>query len=112
VNSPATDAAPPLSREELGEVIGRLRAGLRPRRIFVFGSYARGDWRRGSDLDILVEMETDLPPSQRRLLARRALGRTPCPVDVLVYTPAEIAARRDSLGSIIPAILREGIEVG
>jgi hypothetical protein len=67
---------------------------------------------RGSDLDILVEMETDLPPSQRRLLARRTLGRTPCPVDVLVYTPGEIAARRESLGSIIPEILREGIEVG
>jgi hypothetical protein len=31
---------------------------------------------------------------------------------VLVYTLGEIAVRRESLGSIIPAILREGIEVG
>ncbi len=92
-------------------MVARLKAALRPRRVLAFGSYARGDWRRGSDLDLLVEMDTDLPPAQRRLLARRALGAKPCPVDVLVYTPEEIAARRGSLGSIIPTILREGIEV-
>lgn len=107
-----TSAAPLLSDDELQGMISRLKKVLRPRRILAFGSYARGDWRKGSDLDLLVELETDLPPAERRLLVRRALGAKPCPVDILVYTPAEIAARRHSLGSIIPTILREGIEVG
>ena len=87
----------------------RLKRNLGPARIWVFGSYARGTWESGSDLDLLVEMETDLAPEQRRIQARKALGRKPCPVDVLVYTPAEIEERRNSLGSIIPTILREGV---
>ena len=104
--------APLLTDDELQGMISRLKQVMRPRRILAFGSYARGDWRKGSDLDLLVELETDLSPAERRLLVRRALGAKPCPVDILVYTPAEIAARRHSLGSIIPTILREGIEVG
>lgn len=93
-------------------MVSRLKEALKPSRIWAFGSYARGDWSKGSDLDLLVEMETDLPPAERRLLVRRALGPKSCPVDVLVYTPQEIEARRNSLGSIIPTILREGIVVG
>lgn len=107
-----TSAAPLLTDEELKVMIASLKKVLRPNRILTFGSYARGDWQAGSDLDLLVEWETDLPPAERRLLVRQALGPKPCPVDVLVYTPAEIAARRDSLGSIIPTILREGVVVG
>lgn len=102
---------PQLNAEEVRRIVERLNHGLKPRRILVFGSYARGDWRPGSDLDLFIEMETDLPPHQRRLLARRVMGPKKCPVDVLVYTPAEVAARRDSPGSIIPTILSEGREV-
>jgi predicted nucleotidyltransferase len=111
MQTPASEAKPPLTPEEVKQIVARLRLSLQPRRILVFGSYARGDWQPGSDLDLFVEMETDLPPHQRRLLARRAMGRKICPVDVLVYTPAEVADRRESLGSIIPTILREGREV-
>jgi len=57
-------------------------------RVGYFGSYARGDWGVGSDLDVvLVVMGADLP------FARRAvawdLTRLPVPVDSLVYTQDE-----------------------
>ena len=112
--SPAvsTPFAPPVTPAQVQEIVRQLKAALSPRRIWVFGSYARGDWREGSDLDLLVEMDTDLPPHLRRLAARRAVGPKPCPMDILVYTPAEIEERRNSLGSIIPTILAEGVLVG
>jgi predicted nucleotidyltransferase len=104
--------AHPITDSELQEMISRLKRSLNPRRIWAFGSYARGDWRPGSDVDLLVELETDLPPAERRVLVRKALGHKPCPIDVLVYTPTEIEGRKHSLGSVIPTILREGIIVG
>ncbi len=53
-----------------------------------FGSYARGDWGVGSDLDvILIVTEIQLPFERRS--AQWDLTEIPVPVDVLVYTRPE-----------------------
>jgi len=53
-----------------------------------FGSYARGDWGVGSDLDLVVVVETsDLPFEQRS--AEWDTTSLPVPADVLVYTLSE-----------------------
>lgn len=57
-------------------------------RIGYFGSYARGDWGVGSDVDIVVVVKrTDLP-FERRAVEWDA-SRLPVPADVLVYTAGE-----------------------
>lgn len=57
-------------------------------RVGYFGSYARGDWGVGSDLDvILILTQSDLPFERRA--AEFDLTTLPVPVDVLVYTAAE-----------------------
>ena len=59
------------------------------KKIILFGSVARGDVHRGSDLDLIIVQETDekflsrLEPFYRD--ARIAM-------DILVYTPGEFAA--------------------
>jgi predicted nucleotidyltransferase len=65
-------------------------ASLHPavQRIGCFGSYARGDWGMGSDVDLLILVNhTDLP-FERRALLFDASG-LPVPADVLVYTVEE-----------------------
>jgi len=59
-------------------------------RIGYFGSYARGDWGVGSDLDIVAVVEhTDRPFHHRtRDWDTESL---PVPVDLLVYTAEEWA---------------------
>lgn len=66
-------------------------------RLGYFGSYARGDWGVGSDLD-LVAVVSD----SRRAFAERALDfdttTLPVPAELVVYTDAEwreIEQRRD-----------------
>jgi predicted nucleotidyltransferase len=55
-------------------------------RVGYFGSYARGDWGVGSDLDLIVVLtECDEPPL-RRGLAFDTINGLPVPVDLLVYT--------------------------
>ena len=53
-----------------------------------FGSYARGDWGVGSDLDIVIVIErSDLPPTQRA--SKWDTTALPVPTDLLVYTVEE-----------------------
>ena len=77
----------------------------------VFGSFARGETSRRSDLDILVVQETD-----KRFLDRYdgifaeimdvIRGRD---VDLLIYTPEELKKMSD--GPFIARALKEGIVI-
>jgi predicted nucleotidyltransferase len=58
------------------------------RRIGYFGSYARGDWGVGSDLDLIIIVAQSDAPFERRSVAWDTTG-LPVPADVLVYTEAE-----------------------
>lgn len=53
-----------------------------------FGSYARGDWGVGSDVDLVVVKRVAEEPFERRALAYDATG-LPVPADVLVYGTEE-----------------------
>lgn len=57
-------------------------------RIGYFGSYARGDWGVGSDLDLIIILKSSLLPFERRAVEWDATG-LPVPADVLVYTAKE-----------------------
>jgi Nucleotidyltransferase domain len=54
----------------------------------IFGSFARGDWGVGSDLD-LVALVTDADLPFERRAVTWPLERLPVPADLLVYTTAE-----------------------
>ena len=53
-----------------------------------FGSYARGDWGVGSDVDIVVVVTESAEPFIRRAVAFETAA-LPVEADVLVYTRSE-----------------------
>jgi hypothetical protein len=53
-----------------------------------FGSYARGDWGVGSDLDLLMVVDDSLEPFERRALPFDTAA-LPVPCDLLIYTRQE-----------------------
>ena len=85
-----------------------IAAHLRPRRIVLFGSRARGDARDGADTDLFVEMETDARPPERAAAVSALFGLRPWPLDVVVYTPDEVARLRAVPGSLVATVEREG----
>jgi len=98
----------PVDESLLRMILGRIVEHCRPRRVILFGSRARGDARPDSDVDLLVETETTDPmPARRRKIRELFAGRR-WGLDVLVYTPAEMAGRRGSLASVVGQIEREG----
>jgi len=79
-----------------------------PLRIVVFGSYARGEARPGSDLDLLVVLPDVENKREAAIAMRRVLPGLQVAKDVVVTTPDEAARRRDSTWHIVGSALREG----
>ena len=65
---------------------GRRRRNLR--QLGYFGSYARGDWGVGSDLDLIAIVDDTAEPFERRS-ANWDLNGFPVPAELLVYTLRE-----------------------
>jgi predicted nucleotidyltransferase len=57
-------------------------------RLGYFGSYARGDWGVGSDLDLIIILEKSDQSFERRAAEFDTLA-LPVPTDVVVYTREE-----------------------
>jgi hypothetical protein len=57
-------------------------------RLGYFGSYARGDWGVGSDLDLVAVVRGDPGPAERRTISWN-LTALPVPTDLLVYSESE-----------------------
>lgn len=82
-----------------------------PLRIILFGSYARGDARPNSDLDLLVVMPTIVDKRATTVGIMRALRNLPISKDVVMTTPHEIAERGSDVGLVLRPALREGVVV-
>jgi len=65
-----------------------LRASSEVEAVGYFGSYARGNWGVGSDVDLVVVVGDSAEPFERRA-ARWDATALPVPAEVLVYTRAE-----------------------
>lgn len=97
--------------DELKDLAGCLRPIFERhgvRRAIAFGSLARGEASRHSDLDLIVVQETDKRFLDRydgllREIGQAVPGRA---VDLLVYTPQELAQMMDR--PFIATALREG----
>ncbi len=59
-----------------------------PKLIFLFGSAARGTAKHGSDIDLLVVMDSDKKPMHRGIDILNSLD-VDTTVDLIVMTPAE-----------------------
>jgi len=89
--------------------IARLRRDLKPERVILFGSRARGDNRAGSDYDLLIVSDRfqGVPWIERAPLVIR-LWDLPLDVEPICLTPEEYRRRRREL-SIIGEAVREGV---
>lgn len=98
----------PLTRDDIGRIVRAIVDRFRPRRVVLFGSYARGEARADSDLDLMVEMETSQPFVERSVEVGRIFGLRPWPLDLIVYTPDEVERLKKVTGTLVAAVQQEG----
>ncbi|MBI5286660.1 MAG: nucleotidyltransferase domain-containing protein [Deltaproteobacteria bacterium] len=79
-------------------------------RIGYFGSYARGDWGVGSDLDLIIIVKYSNLSFERRAIEWDATG-LPVPVETLVYTEEEWRLLGQGGGRFYQTVMREVVWV-
>lgn len=93
----------------LAEIIRRLVEAYDPDRIYLFGSFARGDGGPDSDYDLLVVVP-DSASEERRgsRLAYEVLWGVQAAADILVATRTYFEGRAHLKSSLPGTVLREG----
>ena len=86
-------------------------ASVRPLRIVLFGSAARGDMGPDSDLDVLVVMPKGTHRRKTAQQLYRQIRGLGVPFDIVVATSEDLEVHRSNPGLIYQTILREGTEV-
>jgi predicted nucleotidyltransferase len=79
-----------------------------PDRLYLFGSWARGEEDELSDLDLVIIKQTDTPFLERLREVAHLLPADMGGVDILVYTPKEFTAMKREGNAFAQMILEEG----
>jgi predicted nucleotidyltransferase len=92
----------------IDEMVLRIVERFDPERIILFGSAARGDATRDSDVDLLVVMPVEGPKHKKQVQIRVALHDIRIPKDIIVTTPEDFEWRKEIPGTIEYPAVHEG----
>lgn len=107
IEVPTVDKRKRIPQKAIDEVVRQIAEKFQPQKIILFGSYARGNPRPESDVDLLVVMDTPLKESQQSLEIRRLLG-VMFGLDLIVYTPKRLKERVEMGDWFLRDIMEEG----
>ncbi|OGR87602.1 MAG: hypothetical protein A3A86_08020 [Elusimicrobia bacterium RIFCSPLOWO2_01_FULL_60_11] len=93
--------------QEISRIAQAIIKGYHPEKLILYGSAASGKMTPDSDVDFLVIKDTKKNAWKRLLDVDRYIEHT-VPVDVLVYTPAEIKKRLSMGDFFIEDIMNSG----
>lgn len=88
----------------------KIREKFNPQKIILFGSYAYGEPKKGSDIDLFIVMDTDKPVREQAVLIRREF-RSLTPIDIIVRTPQQVEERLKLGDFFIKKIIHYGVEL-
>jgi len=85
-----------------------LKENLPVKKIFLYGSFARGDIHEGSDIDLII-----IGDFNERFLERigRIYGLTDLPIEPLVYTEGEFQKMLQNRNPFLTEVLKYAIEL-
>jgi len=107
VKVPTIDKRKRIPQKAIDQVVKQIVEKFKPQKIILFGSYAHGNPRPESDVDLLVVMETPLKESKQSLEIRRYLG-VMFGMDLIVHTPKRLKERLDLGDWFLRDVLKEG----
>ncbi len=93
------------------ELVQKIVKVVKPQRIILFGSAARGEFGDASDIDLLIIMPEGTHRRRTAQKLYRQIRGIPASFDILVATTRDIERHKDNIGLIYHTILEEGKEL-
>jgi uncharacterized protein len=107
VKVPTIDKRKRIPQKAIDQVVEQIVEKFKPEKIILFGSYARGNPRPESDVDLLVVMKAQNKKSKQSLEMRRHLG-VMFGLDLVVYTEKRLKERVEMGDWFLRDVLKEG----
>ena len=96
--------------QQIARIAATIGREYKPRQVILFGSYARGEPTKNSDIDLFIIKETTANRVDRFVQVKRIIydPHLRIPVSPLVYTPEEVEKRLNMGDAFVQEIIREG----
>lgn len=96
-----------LIRKKINKIKRKIVQKYRPEKIIIFGSFARREPTKDSDLDLFIIKKSRKDPIQRSYEVRRMIEPI-FPLDLLIFTPQEVKKRLKLGDFFIKQIINQG----
>ncbi|MEW6402563.1 MAG: nucleotidyltransferase domain-containing protein [Chloroflexota bacterium] len=107
VSVPTVDKRKRIPQRAIDQVVRQIVEKFKPQKIILFGSYARGNPRPESDVDMLVVMDTPLKDVQQAIQICQQIEYR-FGLDLIVHSPKYLAARLKMGDWFLRDVLKEG----
>jgi predicted nucleotidyltransferase len=97
-----------ISEEVIQKAIEKLVEAATPRKIYLFGSYARGEARKRSDLDFLIVKQSVKNRRKEMVRLHDSIRPLRIPVDILVASESTFNEWADVPGTVMYMAKTEG----
>lgn len=97
-----------ITQDQINNVVDIIVKNVNPEKIILFGSYAYGEPHKDSDLDMLIIKDTDDVRNKRVREIRKYLRGAKIPIDIVVYTNAEVEEWKDTQSAFITQVMQKG----
>jgi predicted nucleotidyltransferase len=107
VKVPTVDKRKRIPQKAIDQVVKQIVEKFKPQKIILFGSYARGNPRPESDVDLLVVMETSIKDVQQAIQICQQIEYR-FGLDLIVHTPNYLAERLKMGDWFLRDVIKEG----
>lgn len=107
VKVPTIDKRKRIPQKAIDQVVKQIVEKFKPQKIILFGSYARGNPRPESDVDLLVVMDTKLKDVRQAIEICQQIEYR-FGLDLIVHTPKYLAERVKKGDWFLRDVLKEG----
>jgi len=98
-----------MENDKIEQIVNLIVEGYDPEKVILFGSHARGDAHKDSDLDLIIIKETTVPWFHRGWEVRKLLLGKLIPMDLKIYTPEEYQKYTSTQYSFIQSVINESV---
>jgi len=97
-----------LDQNRIKEITDQIVEEIHPKKIYLFGSHAKGTAGLQSDLDLMIIADMHGPKNKRSLAVRRIFPNRDFSLDVFVYHEDEFNEEKYIVNTLGSIVTREG----